>query len=75
MKHNHRRGYIDPGSFRDRGCQVIAASKITGKVAHIGNDHTNGHRGHAKAVRGAKKYIRTRDRLANKVACLEVEDE
>jgi hypothetical protein len=66
MKTNHRRGYVDPGSFREHSCEVIMVSKITGKFACIGNDFTNGHRGHAKAVRGAKKYIRSRDRMANK---------
>ena len=32
--------------------------------ASIGNDFTNGHRGMAKAVRGAKKFVRTRIRFA-----------
>lgn len=36
------------------GCGSVGAS--------IGNDFTNGHRGAAKAVRGAKKYVRTRVR-------------
>lgn len=31
--------------------------------AGIGNDFSNGHRGMAKAVRGAKKYVRTRTRF------------
>jgi hypothetical protein len=29
----------------------------------IGNDFTNGHRGMAKAVKGAKKFVRTRIRF------------
>jgi len=66
MKTNYQRGYTDPGSFRDRSCHVIAVSGVTGKYAWISNDFTNGHRGHAKAVRGAKKYIRSQDRFALK---------
>lgn len=31
--------------------------------ASIGNDFTNGHRGRAKAIRGAKKFVRTRIRF------------
>ncbi len=66
MKTNHRRSFKEPGSFRDRSCQTIAQSRVSGKSVGIGNDFTNGHRGHAKAVRGAKKFVRTRDRIANK---------
>lgn len=32
--------------------------------ANIGNDFSNGHRGMAKAVRGAKKFVRSRIRAA-----------
>ncbi len=42
------------------------SSKLSGKAASIPNDFTNGHRGHARAVRGAKKFIRSRDRLVTK---------
>lgn len=31
--------------------------------SHIGNDFSKGHRGMAKAVRGAKKFVRTRIRF------------
>lgn len=31
--------------------------------AHIGNDFSNGHRGMAKSVRGAKKFVRSRFRF------------
>lgn len=65
MKTNHQRNYKDEGSFRDRSCTTLV-SKLTGKEAYIGNDFTDGHRGHAKAVRGAKKFIRSRDRLYHK---------
>ncbi len=67
MKTNHRRSFKDPGSFRDRSCQTIATSTITGKSTRIGNDFIDSHRGHARSVRGAKKFIRTRDRIAHKL--------
>lgn len=35
--------------------------------ASIGNDFSNGKRGMAKAVRGAKKYVRTRTRFHSKM--------
>lgn len=40
-------------------------SKLTGETvsACIGNDFSNGHRGMAKAVAGAKKFVRTRIRF------------
>lgn len=34
--------------------------------ASIGNDFSNGHRGMAKAVKGAKKFVRTRIRFHEK---------
>ena len=36
--------------------------------AGIGNDFANGHRGMAKAVKGAKKFVRSRVRFHEKVA-------
>ena len=36
--------------------------------ASIGNDFTDGHRGMARAVAGAKKYVRSRVRAKNKIA-------
>ena len=35
-------------------------------AAGIGNDFCNGHRGMAKAVKGAKKYVRSRTRFHEK---------
>jgi hypothetical protein len=37
-------------------------------AASIPNDFTNGHRGMAKAVRGAKKFVRTRIRFHENAA-------
>ena len=36
--------------------------------ADIGNDFSNGHRGMARAVAGAKKYVRSRTRFHEKAA-------
>ena len=68
MKTNHRRDFIDSGSFRDRSSETVTRPRIAGGKSHknIGNDFTNGHRGHARAVRGAKDFVRSRDRIANK---------
>ena len=66
MKTNHRRGYVEEGSHRFR-YGLSLSSKLSGaKAFSLGGDATNGHRGEARDRRGAKKYIRTRDRIANK---------
>ncbi len=75
VKTNHRRGFIDPGSFRDRSCKRVAGSKISGAAAGISNDFTNGHRGQAKAKRGAKKFVRVMDRLYLKRELEKIEKE
>ncbi len=62
MKTNHQRGFIDSGSFRDRSMEVFT-SKLTGQKAYIGNDFCKGHRGHSRAIHGAKKRMRSTDRL------------
>jgi len=43
---------------------------LAGKAvdAHIANDFTNGNRGMAKAVRGAKKFVRSRTRFHENTA-------
>jgi len=66
MKTNHQRGFVDQGSFRDRSCQEIAVSRLSGRSTRIGNDFNKGHRGHARAVHGAKQAIRTSDRRFNR---------
>lgn len=65
MKTNHGREFKDHGSFRDRSMEAWS-SKTSGAWARIGNDFTNGHRGHARAVSGAKKHIRGADRRYSK---------
>lgn len=56
-----RTDYLDK-SMHDWGRKSEYANKTVG--AGIGNDFTNGHRGMAKAVAGAKKFVRTRIRFA-----------
>lgn len=55
---------------RDKSMSVFTAKTADGTrmitSTNIGNDFTNGHRGMAHAVRGAKKYVRTRVRFAGK---------
>lgn len=60
-----RTGYLDK-SMHGWGNISLLADKQIG--AGIGNDFTNGHRGMAKAVKGAKKYVRTRTRFHEKAA-------
>lgn len=42
--------------------------------ARIGNDFTDGHKGMAKAVKGAKKYVRTRVRFHENAATRKMAD-
>lgn len=69
MKTNHRRGFIAK-THTDKAMQSWGEhSDFSGKVAgaSIGNDFSNGNRGMARAVRGAKKFVRTRIRAADKM--------
>lgn len=60
-----RTDYLDKSMHGwGRKCQL--ADKSIG--AGIGNDFTNGHRGMAKAVSGAKKFVRSRIRFHENVA-------
>jgi hypothetical protein len=69
------RGWMrENGQTRDRAmsCAIASPSDVplSGHVvgASIGNDFTNGSRGAAKAVRGIKKYVRTRTRFHENAA-------
>lgn len=53
-------GYLDK-SMHGFGDKAELSDKIIS--ATIGNDFTNGHRGMARAVKGAKKYVRSRTRF------------
>ncbi len=63
MKTNHRRGFKDPGFFRDPS-MLKRTRKLSGRVvqAQIGNDFSRGHHGAARAKSGLKKFLRTRER-------------
>ena len=58
-----RTGYLDK-SLHAWGDKSEFSDKSV--WASISNDFTNGHRGMAKAVRGAKKYVRSRKRFHDK---------
>jgi hypothetical protein len=77
MKTNHRRNFVDPGSFRDPSMRVLTKKLKTKavKAKKISNDFTNGHRGAAKSKNGAKKYLRIQERLEGKKLCKEDEEE
>jgi hypothetical protein len=53
---------------RDKGLIGFTRRSAEGRIftAGTGGDWTNGHRGMARDVRGAKKYIRTRIRFHDK---------
>ena len=60
-----RTDYLDK-SLHSWGRVSQLADKVVG--ASIGNDFTNGHRGMAKSVAGAKKFVRTRIRFQENAA-------
>jgi hypothetical protein len=57
--------YLDK-SMHGWGAKSTLADKQIG--ASIGNDFCNGHRGMAKSVKGAKKFVRTRIRFHENAA-------
>lgn len=60
-----RTDYLDKSMHGwGRKCQVADATIGAG----IGNDFSNGHRGMAKAVAGAKKFVRSRTRFHDNAA-------
>ena len=66
MKTNHRRGF-KASNHRDQSMWSGSRRLSDGYVgASIGNDFTDGHRGMAKAKRGAKKFLRNQERLDGK---------
>jgi len=65
MKTNHQRGF-KASTHPDKGGQGWGTDSVLADrsfYGYIGHDFTNGNRGMAKAVRGAKKYVRTRLRF------------
>ncbi|HEY9785567.1 MAG TPA: hypothetical protein V6D17_09220 [Candidatus Obscuribacterales bacterium] len=75
MKTNHRRGFV-ANTPRDQS--MWGRSKRLSEHAvgvSIGNDFTDGHRGMARAKRGAKKRLRALERLdARRVIRQELEE-
>lgn len=65
-------GYLDK-SMHGWGSVSKLADKHIG--AGIGNDFCNGHRGMAKAVKGAKKFVRTRTRFHENAATRQLMNE
>lgn len=66
MKTNHRRNFVAQKA-RDQS-MWIGVKKLETKAvgAYISNDFSNGHRGMARAKRGAKKFLRNQERLEGK---------
>lgn len=61
-----RTGYLDKSMHGRKFETSLLADRIFG--ASIGNDFCNGHRGMARAIKGAKKYVRTRVRFHENAA-------
>ena len=64
--------YLDK-SMHGWGNQSLLADKRIG--ASIGNDFSNGHRGMTKAVKGAKKFVRSRIRFHENAATQKLANE
>lgn len=64
-----RTDFLDK-SLHGRGQRSDLADKYI--AASIGNDFTDGHRGMARAVRGAKKFVRTRLRASENAATVKL---
>ncbi len=70
MKTNHGRGFVAP-THRAKGgtrFQKVSAIADAGFVAVAQWDMSNGNRGVARSVRGAKKFVNSRFRFHEKAA-------
>jgi hypothetical protein len=77
MKTNHNRNYVAK-SYPHR--IIKHYTKIDRQLgvsfsARVGNDYTNGHRGEAKARKGAKHFINSRLRRVEREKLIEIEKE
>ena len=65
MKTNHRRGFVAKRHTDKAMFCIGTTAQLSDRTigASIGNDFSNGNRGMAKAVRGAKKFVRSRARF------------
>lgn len=73
MKTNHQRKFVANKPRDKRGSSftpLLSTERIIDKTigASIGWEFSNGNRGMAKAVRGAKKFVRSRTRFHLKTA-------
>lgn len=68
-----RTGYLDK-SMHGRKCQKSLLADVS-IGASIGNDFANGHRGMARAIKGAKKFVRTRIRFHENAETRKLADE
>jgi hypothetical protein len=69
MKTNHQRNFVQkPVPPRRRVWHISRRDRQTDSAAGacIGNDFTDGHRGEARAKRGAKHYVHSRLRARQK---------
>jgi hypothetical protein len=64
-----------PWRYIEKSMHSWGRKGVLSGVAGIANDFTNGHRGMAKAVRGAKKFVRTRIRFHENTATRKLADE
>ncbi len=67
-----RTGFLDKSLHGWSRLSLLADVVVS---ASIGNDFSNGHRGMANAVRGAKKFVRTRIRFKENQATLKLAKE
>jgi hypothetical protein len=77
MKTNHRRGY-KANEQRYKGGQRFSKTGVVSNVAISARadfDFTDGNRGMAKSVRGAKKYVNSRFRHHENAATRELAKE
>ncbi|MGE0500055.1 MAG: hypothetical protein AB7I79_00210 [Rhizobiaceae bacterium] len=70
MKTNHRRGFVAPG-HRSKGGARFEKRGVVSNAAPVtmaAFDFSNGNRGMAKSVRGAKKFVNSRFRFHENAA-------
>lgn len=90
-EYHYHNGFAWPNNKKDGVSQRIGRTDYLDKSLHgsgvidkfsdkhigavIGNDFSNGHRGMAKAIRGAKKFVRSRVRFNGKATTRKIVSE
>jgi hypothetical protein len=64
-------GFLNKSGSHGWGRMSIFSDRMVGSQS-IGHDFTDGHRGMARAVRGAKKFVRSRIRASEKMTLIEM---